>query len=60
MKCEVCGDGMPEMASLIRVNEKGVAGVWRCVKCLTPEQHAKYFPVDLRELVGLITRQDFK
>ena len=30
MKCEICGIGMKEGATLHRVNEKGVAGIWRC------------------------------
>lgn len=30
MKCEICGRGMREGVTLIRQNEKGVIGLWRC------------------------------
>lgn len=30
MKCEICGKGLAEGASLIRQNAKGVIGIWRC------------------------------
>lgn len=33
MKCEICGRGIPEGASLHRQNEKGVKGIWRCERC---------------------------
>jgi hypothetical protein len=30
MKCIVCGRGMKEGVTLIRLNEKGVTGIWAC------------------------------
>lgn len=47
MKCEICGLGPAEEQggiTVYRVNEKGVKGIWRCEKCLTPEQRAKIDP----------------
>ena len=34
MKCRKCGRGIPEGASLFRVNEKGVKGIWECERCV--------------------------
>ena len=32
IECEVCGGIVEEVGALIRVNEYGVDGVWRCLK----------------------------
>lgn len=49
MQCEVC-KRTPQMdaCSLYRVNEKGVKGIWRCFRCLTPEQKKNLDPEILR------------
>ena len=47
-QCEACKRSMYETA-LYRVNEKGVAAVWRCEKCV----HIK-LDHDLVELVHII------
>lgn len=33
MRCEICGKGPEQGVTLIRQNEKGVKGVWRCREC---------------------------
>lgn len=32
MECFVCKRKMPEVGRLVRVNEKGVEGIWACVE----------------------------
>lgn len=44
MKCEKCGEGMPQNKTLHRMNEKGVDGIWRCEECMTPEDWKKVDP----------------
>ena len=34
LKCEICAKGPKENVTLFRINEKGVPGIWRCVKHL--------------------------
>lgn len=52
--CEVC-KGNPNVAgTLHRVNAKGVPGVWRCGRCLTPEQ-AKRVDPETRRLCNMIS-----
>lgn len=49
MKCEVCQrTPQDDSASIYRVNELGVVGIWRCFRCLTPEQKKKLDPEILR------------
>lgn len=30
MKCEICGKGPTDGVSVLRVNAKGIPGIWRC------------------------------
>lgn len=42
--------------TLVRVNEKGIKGIWRCKKCLTPEQRRKYLDPELKTIIETIER----
>lgn len=58
MRCEVCNEGpLTTGVSLIRVNEFGVEGIWRCRKCATPEQLAKRDP-ETAKLVEIIEQDN--
>lgn len=48
MKCEICNKGPMDGVSIHRVNEYGVAGIWRCEQHLTPEQAARLDPETIR------------
>lgn len=56
MNCEICKTSPLKDSKVIltRVNETGVKGIWRCEKCITPEQRAKRDP-ETHELAVLIS-----
>jgi len=56
MECEICGSRplKDNKVILTRVNEYGAKGIWRCEKCLTPEQKVAQDP-DTHELCKIIT-----
>ena len=56
VECEVCKKGIPEVAILHRVNEKGVPGIWRCENCMTSEQAEDINPVALAIVEDQIRR----
>lgn len=53
IQCEVCGKGMEEGATLYRVNETGVPGIWRCKPHLTFEQESS-LDFDCKKIVEAI------
>jgi hypothetical protein len=46
--CEICKQTINDGVTLWRVNEFGVKGVWRCAKCLSPQQLAVRDPEAVR------------
>lgn len=49
MRCEICNEGPTTTGvTILRVNPKGVPGIWRCKKCATPEQLASRDPETAR------------
>lgn len=59
MKCYRCNQGIRELKNLVRMNEKGVDGIWCCEECLTPEEQAARDP-ELKRLTDIIFLADRK
>lgn len=57
-ECEVCKASPLRDSKVIltRVNRFGVPGIWRCEKCLTPEQRKQRDP-ETHRLCEIITGQ---
>lgn len=54
--CEICGKGpLNGGVSVLRVNKKGVPGIWRCRNCATPEQLAGRDPI-VADIVDIIEK----
>jgi len=49
MKCEWCGLGPQDGVTVFRINEKGVAGIWRCEKDLDRKPDE-----DVAEIVAIL------
>ena len=59
--CEICGTSplKDKKVILTRVNEFGAKGIWRCEKCLTPEQKSAQDP-ETHRLCQIITGEQTK
>lgn len=49
MQCEICGGKPSDGIDLYRVNPKSVAGIWRCIRHVTPDP-------ELRQIVDTISQ----
>lgn len=52
MKCETCGKGPQHGITLLRQNQKGEIGIWRCEAC-----NRKPVPDDLARVIAEIQHE---
>lgn len=57
MKCFKCGQGAEIAGALYRQNEKGVPGIWACIRCASKESTAD---TALMEVMAIVEKDNLK